>query len=97
LIGKRIELMHEIVPAATMIGYLLDPTGAFTEAQTKDAEAASRALGVQLAILNASTPSQIETVFTTLNDRRIGALATRRRQFFVPYSARSDRQAGDSS
>jgi hypothetical protein len=43
------------------------------------------ALGVQLAILNASTPSQIETVFTTLIDRRIGALAFRRRQFFVPY------------
>ena len=75
LIGKRIELLHEIEPAATTIGYLLDPTGAITEAGRKDAEAASRALGVQLAILNASTPSQIETVFTTLVERRIGALA----------------------
>jgi putative tryptophan/tyrosine transport system substrate-binding protein len=75
LIGKHLELLHEIVPAATTIGYLLDPTGAITEAQTKDAEAASRAIGVQLAILNASMPSQIETVFTTLVERRIGALA----------------------
>jgi putative tryptophan/tyrosine transport system substrate-binding protein len=75
LIGKRIELLHEIVPAATTIGYLLDPTGAITEAQMKDAEAASRPLGVQLAILNTSTPSQIETVFTTLVERRVGALA----------------------
>jgi len=75
LIGKHVELLHEIAPAATTIGYLLDPTGVITEAQTKDAEAASRAIGVQLAILNASTPSQIETVFTTLAERRIGALA----------------------
>ena len=75
LIGKRIELLHEIVPAATTIGFLLDPTGAFIEALTKNAEAASRALGVQLAILKASTPSQIETAFTALIDRRIGALA----------------------
>ena len=73
LTGKRIE--HEIVPAATTIGFLLDPTGAFIEALTKNAEAASRALGVQLAILKASTPSQIETAFTALIDRRIGALA----------------------
>ena len=73
LTGKRIELLHEIVPAATTIGFLLDPT--IAAAQTKNAEAASRALGVQLAILKASTPSQIETVFTTLIERRIGALA----------------------
>jgi putative ABC transport system substrate-binding protein len=75
LIGKHVELLHEIVPAATTIGYLLDPTGVITEAQTKDAEAASRTIGVQLAILNASMPSQIETVFTTLVERRISALA----------------------
>jgi putative ABC transport system substrate-binding protein len=55
LIGKRIELLHEIVPAATPIGYLRDPTGAFPEAETKNAQTAARALGVQLAFLDAST------------------------------------------
>jgi putative tryptophan/tyrosine transport system substrate-binding protein len=74
LIGKRMELLHEIVPAAATIGYLRDPSGPFPEAETKDAETAARALGVQLAFLNASTPSQIETAFTTLVERRIGAL-----------------------
>ena len=62
------------MPAAATIGYLLDPTGPFPEAETKDAETAARALGVQLAFLNASTPSQIETAFTTVVERRIGAL-----------------------
>ena len=74
LIGKRMELLHEIVPAAAMIGYLRDSSGPFPEAETKDAETAARTLGVQLAFLNASTPSQIETAFTTVVERRIGAL-----------------------
>jgi putative ABC transport system substrate-binding protein len=74
LIGKRMELLHEIVPAAATIGHLLNPTGGIPEAETKDAENAARALGVQLAILNASTESQIETAFATLAERRIGAL-----------------------
>jgi putative ABC transport system substrate-binding protein len=74
LIAKRIELLHEIVPAAATIGYLREPTGPFPEAETKDAETAARALGVQLAFLNASTPSQIETAFTALVERRIRAL-----------------------
>src|SRR6516225_5842046 len=74
LIGKRIELLHEIVPAAATIGYLRDPTGPYPGAETKEAETAARVLGVQLAFFNASTPSQIETAFTTLVERRIGAL-----------------------
>ena len=74
LIAKRMELLHEIVPAAATIGYLLDPTGSYPEAQTKNAETAARVLGMQLAILNASTLSQIETAFATLVERRIDAL-----------------------
>jgi putative ABC transport system substrate-binding protein len=74
LIAKRLELLHEIVPAAATIGYLRDPTGPFPEAETKDAKIAAQALGVQLAFLNANTPSQIETAFATLVERRIGAL-----------------------
>jgi putative ABC transport system substrate-binding protein len=83
LIGKRVELLHEIVPAAATIGYLHDPTGPFPEAETKDAETAAPALGVQLAFLNASTPSEIETAFTTLVERRIGALTIGAGAFFL--------------
>jgi putative ABC transport system substrate-binding protein len=73
-IAWRMNTLHEIVPAAAMIGYLRDPSGPFPEAEMKDAETAARTLGVRLAFLNASTPSQIETAFTTLVERRIGAL-----------------------
>jgi putative ABC transport system substrate-binding protein len=78
LIGKHIELLHEIVPAVATIGFLRDPTNASAanarETATNDAETAARALGVQLVVINASTPSQIETAFTTMVERRIGAL-----------------------
>jgi putative ABC transport system substrate-binding protein len=73
LIGKHIELLHEIVPAVATIGYLRDPTNT-RETAANDAETAARALGVQLVFLNASTPSQIETAFTTMVEHRIGAL-----------------------
>ena len=75
LTAKRLELLHQIVPASTSIGFLVNPTakGAF-EPQIKEAEIAARTIGVNLAILNASTPSEIEAAFRTLGERRIGAL-----------------------
>jgi putative ABC transport system substrate-binding protein len=76
LIGKRIELLREIVPAVATIGYLRDPTTANRETELNAAETAARALGVQLVFLNASTPSQIETAFTTMVEHRVGALTT---------------------
>jgi putative tryptophan/tyrosine transport system substrate-binding protein len=74
VIAKRLELLHEIVPAATLIGLLVNPTTPSAEAQIKEAETAARALGVQLAIRNASTPSEIDAAFAILVDQRIGAL-----------------------
>jgi putative ABC transport system substrate-binding protein len=72
--GKRLEMMHEMVPAVTSIGYLVDPTSPTVETKKRDAEIAARVLGLRLVILNASTPSEIDTAFTVLVEQRIGAL-----------------------
>ena len=74
LTAKRIELLHEIVPAATLIGILLNPTNSLSEAQRREAEIAARILGVRLVIANASTASEIEAAFAILVEQRIGAL-----------------------
>jgi putative ABC transport system substrate-binding protein len=94
LVGKRIELLHEIAPAVATIGYLRGPAAVRSETEFNDAETAAHALGVQLVFLNASTPSQIETAFTTLVEHR-GALAThggvllnRQREQIVRLAAR---------
>ena len=76
LIAKRLELLHEIVPAVTSIGFLVNPTGFQVEAQKREAENAARILGVRLVILNTSSPSEIEAAFAILAAQRIGALTT---------------------
>jgi putative tryptophan/tyrosine transport system substrate-binding protein len=73
--SKRLELLHEIAPAANLIGYLIDPTTTATNKfPAQDAEEAARVLGVRLAIANASTRVEINRAFATLVEQRIGAL-----------------------
>jgi putative ABC transport system substrate-binding protein len=65
--GKRLELLHELVPSARVMGYLANPKNvAFTEAETEALRAAARTIGVELRILNAGSESEINTAFATL-------------------------------
>jgi putative ABC transport system substrate-binding protein len=74
LTGKRLELLHEIAPAASLIGFLMNPTLPQVGAEIEKLEDAARILGVHLVTANASTPSEIEAAFENLAGRRIGAL-----------------------
>jgi putative ABC transport system substrate-binding protein len=64
--GKRLELLHELVPTARVVGYLANPKSAFTEPETKELSEAARALGVELRMLNIVSESEIDTAFATL-------------------------------
>jgi ABC-type uncharacterized transport system substrate-binding protein len=83
LVAKRLEVLHEIVPAATSIGFLVSPTSPTVEAQIREAEIAARNLGIRLVILNASTPSEIERAFAILVEQRVGALLAGADNFFA--------------
>ena len=73
--AKRLELLLELVPKAASIGYLRNPTNpVYAEAETREVEAAARAHGVRLLIVNASSPSEIETAFADLVQQRADAL-----------------------
>ena len=74
LTAKHIELLHKIVPSATLLGCLLDPRVPYFAAQLREAENAAPIVGVRLVILNASTPTEIEKAFATFDEQRIGAL-----------------------
>ena len=74
LLAKRLELLHEMVPRATLIGFLVNPTGPQAEAEKREAEAAARVLGVRLLIANASTQGEIEQAVGMLEAQQIGAL-----------------------
>jgi putative tryptophan/tyrosine transport system substrate-binding protein len=74
-VAKRLELLLELVPGATSIAYLRNPTNpVFAETETKEVQDAARALGVHLLFLDASRADEIETAFVKLRQQHAGAL-----------------------
>jgi putative ABC transport system substrate-binding protein len=75
LAGKRLELLHELVPTAAIIAVLVNPTNpAATDSETRHLQDAVRSLGLQLHILPASTPAEIDSAFGSLVELQVGAL-----------------------
>jgi ABC-type uncharacterized transport system substrate-binding protein len=73
--AKRLEMAHELVPAAAVIALLVNPTNPQqTAAETSEVGDAARALGLQLYVLNASNDHEISAAFATLVQQRAGAL-----------------------
>ena len=72
--AKNLQLLRELVPKATVIAVLVNPTNPNAEPQLRDAQAAAYALGQQLVVLDAATEREIESVFATLAERQVGAL-----------------------
>jgi putative tryptophan/tyrosine transport system substrate-binding protein len=73
--SKRLELLHEMVPKAGTIGLLVNPANPqLAHANIAEMQAASRALGLQILVLNATSNDQIDEAFATLAQRGIGAL-----------------------
>jgi ABC-type uncharacterized transport system substrate-binding protein len=75
LTAKRLELLREMVPAATRVAVLVNATNALaTESTLRDVQSAARALGLQIQVVNASTSHEINAAFTTFVRERPDAL-----------------------
>jgi putative ABC transport system substrate-binding protein len=75
LAAKRLELLRELVPGAVRIAVLVDPANAAsTETTLREVEAAARAMGLQIQVLNASTIREIDAAFARLVSERPDAL-----------------------
>jgi putative ABC transport system substrate-binding protein len=75
LVAKRLELLRELVAAATRMAVLVNPANAaVTETTLRDVEPAARAMGLQIQVLNASTSREINAAFATLVGERPDAL-----------------------
>jgi putative tryptophan/tyrosine transport system substrate-binding protein len=73
--AKRLEVLHELVPTATIIAGLVNPTSpVIAETETRDLQAAARTLGLTLHVLHASSEQEIDTAFMTLVQLRASAL-----------------------
>jgi putative ABC transport system substrate-binding protein len=82
LVPKRLELLRELVPAAAKVAVLVNPTGSTPEVTVKDAEAAARAIGLQIRVLEASTSREIDVAFATLVGERVDVLFVGTDSFF---------------
>ena len=81
---KRLELLHELVPRASIIALLVNPTNPkLAETLSRDLQAAARTLGLQLHVLHSSTDRDIDTIFATLVQLRAGGLLIANDAFFV--------------
>lgn len=65
-VAKRLEVLHEVVPNARVIGHLVNPTVAQADKDIRDGLDAARILGLDLRLLNASNESEIDAAFATL-------------------------------
>jgi len=85
--GKRLELLHELVPGATSIALLINPTDPWAEISIKDAQAAAGTLGLQLNVVNASSERDLDAAFATVARLRAAALVIGSDAFLISQSA----------
>jgi putative tryptophan/tyrosine transport system substrate-binding protein len=83
---KRLELLRELAPTATVIALLINPTSPTAEVQSRNMQAAARNLGLQLHVLHASTERDFDTAFASLAQLRAGGLVIGADAFFVSRS-----------
>jgi putative ABC transport system substrate-binding protein len=85
--AKQLELLHELVPTATTIALLVNPTNrTLADVLSRDMQPAADKLGLKLQVLNASTDRDFDTVFTILARQRPGALVIGADIFFISRS-----------
>ena len=80
---KKLELLHELVPKAVVIGALVNPRNPNAETVSKNLQEAARTLGLDIHIVNAATEREFGAAFATLVQQRAGALVVASDPFFI--------------
>ena len=83
---KRLELLHSLIPAATVFGLLINPTNPrLAETNTKSIQSAGRTFGLEMRVLHASTEDELEAAFTELKQMKAGGLLIAADPFFSSH------------
>jgi putative tryptophan/tyrosine transport system substrate-binding protein len=89
--AKRLELLREMLPGVTLIGFLVNPRNPTTQSQTTDVQTAARKLGIDLLILNASSERDIDAAFAAFIEQRVNGVMVGVDALFM---SRSDQLVG---
>jgi putative tryptophan/tyrosine transport system substrate-binding protein len=79
---KRFELLRELVPTATLIAVMANPSNHLANADRRDVEAAARAIGQRIVVFEASSESDFEPAFAAMVQQGVGALLVMADPFF---------------
>jgi putative tryptophan/tyrosine transport system substrate-binding protein len=82
---KLLELLHEVIPTATTIAAVVNPTNPNADALSRSLQIAARTLGLQLHVLNISTEADIERAFVALAGLRVGGLVIPSDVFIITH------------
>jgi putative ABC transport system substrate-binding protein len=85
---KLLELLHEVIPTATTMAALVNPTNPNADTLSRSLQVAARTLGLQLHLLKASTEPDIETAFVTLAELRVSGLVIPSDAFIIAHEER---------
>jgi ABC-type uncharacterized transport system substrate-binding protein len=80
--GKRLGLLHDLIPRAKSIAILANPNTPGVEDQLQDARSAARTIGIEIHVLEARNESEINTAFAILSQVRAEALLVAADPFF---------------
>jgi len=83
LVAKQLEVLHELVPRADSVAFLVNPNNAVAGLDTSDAQAAAETLGKKLAVFEASTKDELDKAFAAIFEQRGRALVVQADPFFL--------------
>src|SRR5215510_10652320 len=83
---KRLEILREAIPTATVVAVLLNPTSPTADSQLRNLQEAARALGLQLHVLRATSARDFDAVFASLLQLRANGLVVASDTFFATHS-----------
>jgi putative ABC transport system substrate-binding protein len=88
LMPKRLQLMHEVVPTATVVAAFVNPAESSSGISSQKMQETGRSLGLQIHVLHASNEQDIAALFPTLRELGAGALVMATDQFIGSQNAR---------
>jgi ABC-type uncharacterized transport system substrate-binding protein len=80
--AKSVQLLKELLPAASLIGYLVNPSNPSAPVYAEEASNAARALGIAVRVLNASTEDDLDEAFASMAKAGVGGLVVPAEPFF---------------
>jgi len=81
--SKRMELVRDLLPSATVVGFLVNPMNPASQSETRDAQVAAGALGLKLLVFNAKNEGKIDAAFASFVQQRVNTVVVGADGFFA--------------